>query len=377
MTASFHSLHSQIEFLTELIQSLNNSKDCFGKISILDELPVVQEFLAKSPVLLDLYLGSENVEIIYVVKSVLAIGQGAIVFRELSEKHRAQLDKMIEQLLEIETFYRYAGGIIGYHLTFLKLILEQSEPLLKEDNLEYGWRLQSEIKEVNQIVKWGIESLSTTGELYPIGGAGDRLNLMDKETGESLPAAVLPFLGRTLIEGLVRDVQGREYLYFKCYGKQLTIPVAMMTSIEKENHLQISKVFKTAKWFHRSEKSFYFFLQPLVPVISSEGNWSLTAPLTLYLKPCGHGVIWKLAEEQGVFSWFESQNIHHCLVRQINNPVGGTDKNLLALAGFGRYYKKSFGFLSCERMLYSAEGTNVLIKKKNEEGYSYTLTNIE
>ena len=131
MTASFHSLHSQIEFLTELIQSLNNSKDCFGKISILDELPVVQEFLAKSPVLLDLYLGSENVEIIYVVKSVLAIGQGAIVFRELSEKHRAQLDKMIEQLLEIETFYRYAGGIIGYHLTFLKLILEQSEPLLK------------------------------------------------------------------------------------------------------------------------------------------------------------------------------------------------------------------------------------------------------
>lgn len=41
-------------------------------------------------------------------------------------------------------------------------------------------------------------------EIYPVGGAGDRLGLVDEETGESLPTAVLPYCGRSLLEGLVR-----------------------------------------------------------------------------------------------------------------------------------------------------------------------------
>lgn len=45
------------------------------------------------------------------------------------------------------------------------------------------------------------------GEIYPIGGAGDRLGLMDSDTGESLPAALLPYCGRSLLEGLIRDLQ--------------------------------------------------------------------------------------------------------------------------------------------------------------------------
>lgn len=38
-------------------------------------------------------------------------------------------------------------------------------------------------------------------------GAGDRLGLIDEETGESVPTAVLPYCGRTLLEGLLRDLQ--------------------------------------------------------------------------------------------------------------------------------------------------------------------------
>lgn len=44
-------------------------------------------------------------------------------------------------------------------------------------------------------------------EIYPLGGAGDRLGLVDEETGECLPVAMLPYCGRTLLEGLIRDLQ--------------------------------------------------------------------------------------------------------------------------------------------------------------------------
>lgn len=44
-------------------------------------------------------------------------------------------------------------------------------------------------------------------EIYPLGGAGDRLGLVDEVTGECLPVAMLPYCGRTLLEGLIRDLQ--------------------------------------------------------------------------------------------------------------------------------------------------------------------------
>lgn len=38
-------------------------------------------------------------------------------------------------------------------------------------------------------------------------GAGDRLGLIDESSGDSVPTAMLPYCGRTLLEGLVRDLQ--------------------------------------------------------------------------------------------------------------------------------------------------------------------------
>lgn len=38
-------------------------------------------------------------------------------------------------------------------------------------------------------------------------GAGDRLGLKCDITGKSVPTAMLPYCGRTLLEGLVRDLQ--------------------------------------------------------------------------------------------------------------------------------------------------------------------------
>ena len=80
---------------------------------------------------------------------------------------------------------------------------------------------------------WGLEELPRMAEVYPLGGAGDRLGLSDPETGESLPAALLNYNGRTLIEGLNRDLTALDWLYNKTHVTQVRTPVAVMTSAAK------------------------------------------------------------------------------------------------------------------------------------------------
>jgi hypothetical protein len=226
-------------------------------------------------------------------------------------------------------------------------------------------------------VRRGIEQLPTMGELYPVGGAGDRLQLTDAETEEPLPAAVLVFEGRTLLEGLIRDLQAREYLYYKLFGEQVTTPIAMMTSHEKDNHAYILDTIKENGWFGRPKESITCFIQHCVPVMSLEGHWLVDKPMQLILKPGGHGVIWKEALEQGVFNWYEGHCRKHLLVRQINNPIAGTDDALLAFTGIGCSRQKEFGFASCQRRVRSPEGVNVFCVKAGEDGYACSITNIE
>ena len=94
------------------------------------------------------------------------------------------------------------------------------------------------------------------GEIYAAGGAGDRLNLIDPETGEALPAAQLRFLGRPLLELMVRDLEAKEYVYFKCFNKQLLTPIGIMTSEEKNNDFHIRQICESLKWFRRPRENF-------------------------------------------------------------------------------------------------------------------------
>lgn len=377
-----NTLKKQVVELKALLSSLQHAKTYADKLAILDALPVVKDFLKHSESI-QTFLKSLTPEAAYAIKSIMAIGQGPTVFKiETNIKDRFnRLILLLEQLLEIEIFYQYMGGIIGYHLTVISLILSHQTSASPPSNTRYirphGLHLVTDQPEVRQAVRWGIESIKNLAVIYPLGGAGDRLNLTDDATGTPLPAARLPFLGHSLLEGLIRDLQGIEYLSFKLFGKQLLTPIAIMTSVEKNNHVHVLRICKERNWFGRPSESFYFFIQPVVPVITIEGNWSLAAPLTLMLKPCGHGVLWKLAEEQGVFHWLKSQGRHQCLIRQINNPLAGTDNSLLALIGIGCHDDKAFGFASCERLLNSDEGTDVLIETQTSQGYDYCLTNIE
>ena len=60
------------------------------------------------------------------------------------------------------------------------------------------------------------------------------------------------------------------------------------------------------------------FKQPLVPVVSAEdGQWLLPEGLAPLLKPGGHGAIWKLMLDQGIFDWLSHHDREGAIVRQI------------------------------------------------------------
>lgn len=359
---------------------LANASSLEKKNHLLSQEKTVQAYLADNPVISALFKDF-SLEEAFAIRSLIAIGQAATVF---SGYHggfpEAEIKPLLKVLLDLERFYSKQGGIIGYHQTVLQLIMSH-EKNESADGYRYrkpmGLDLTQDTDEVRQAIFWGIQSLPTMAEIYPVGGSADRLDLHEESTGNPLPAAMLRFEGQTLLEGLMRDVQAREYLYYKLYHTQTITPIAMMVSEEKSNQTYILNLLKENHYFNRPKDKFFLFLQALVPVITKQGNWSMTGPLQLTLKPGGHGVIWKVAQDEGVFAWLKRDHRTAAIVRQINNPLAGTDHTLLALAGLGCKGKKAFGFLSCDRLLNSAEGVNILKEQQEKDGYRYCISNIE
>lgn len=377
-------IKQQIDFLEALCAQLTEARDLAGKLDVVQKSPFTIQFLQSSPPLQTLLKKFDPLGQ-FIIQTILAIRQGPIVFRDLEQldhPHKA-LSALVKNLSEIEKFYDFLGGIAGYHLLVLKMIAakQNHQPADVSEDVSYeepeGEDISQNNAETRLAVRLGIEHMQELAEIYPIGGAGDRLNLKDEKNGDALPAAQLLFCGRTLLEGLIRDLQGREYLHHKLFGGQLHIPIAMMTSHEKHNHQRILDICESNQWFGRLQKNFDFFIQLLVPMVTIEGNWAMHAPLHPILKPGGHGVIWKVAKDHGVFDRLAKIGRTKALIRQINNPVAGLDAGLLALMGIGCHQHKDFGFASCPRMLNTPEGMNVLREKKKPDGYEYCITNIE
>lgn len=358
-----------MNILNALVDRLKIASSVQEKLALLNENANVQG--AESALFSAL---SEEEEL--VVKSILAIGQGDKIFKNLSEK---LFKKFIKELLPLETFYESIGGIVGYHLTTLRLLGErekEAEAIPANYHPFLGIDISNE-QDVRESIAFGIEQMPYLAEIYPVGGAADRLRLQDERTGNFLPAAKLIFCGKTLLQHMIVDLQAREYLYYKLHGKQITTPIAMMTSQEKDNHTQILSIFEEHNWFGRPQESFRFFSQPLVPAMDKNGNWCMQGPFQLLLKPGGHGVIWKVALESGIFAWLSAMNRKKALVRQINNLVAGCDYGLLAFTGIGCMENKLIGFASCPRQVKTSEGINVLIERKIQESFEYVLTNVE
>lgn len=357
------SIERRIDLLAPVVQALKSASSVGEKRRALG---VSADFA---------FLGACSEEERLVVESLVLIGQAEMVLQGVEEfPERVRL--LLDDLLAVERFYSEMGGIVGYHWMVLQALAFREKPC----QLEGGRYLSPEGVDISEgaeeSIAWGITHLSEIAEIYPLGGAADRLRLQDAN-GVALPAAKLLFCGKTLLEGLVADLQAREYLHYKLFGKQLVTPIAMMTSKEKGNDAHIQAICEEKGWFGRPKESFRFFCQPLVPAVDSEGNWCLQGPLRMLVKPGGHGVIWKLARDQGIFEWLFSQGRQKVLVRQINNPIAGTDQGLLAFAGLGCREDKWFGFSSCPRQVKASEGMNVLVEREHEGELHYVLTNIE
>ena len=201
----------------------------------------------------------------------------------------------------------------------------------------------------------------------------------DDVTGEPLPSALLPYCGRPLRETLLRDLEGREYVHYKVFGEQHATPVAIMTSDAKGNHTRVEALCEANASFNRGAPSFRLFRQPMVPMVrEGDGRWLVPEAFSPLMKPGGHGVVWKLMLDNGIFDWLRASGRKAALLRQISNPLAGTDGTLLALAGSGLQGGDAFGFASRARRVGASEGCNVLLENPLPEGgYSYSVSNVE
>lgn len=374
-----YKINKKIAFLEDLLEKLEKVNTYTEKVAILDELEEVKK-LEESD--LSVFFETISDEALFFLKSLVAIGQRHLLLALINEKKEIS-KKTIFTLEEIEQFYGKENGIIHYQINILKLIVEKNfeGAHKRESSVTYfkppGLDLSKDSEEVKKAVRFGIENLGSLAELYPVGGAGERLNLSRNDGETALPVALLPFLGTSLIEGLIRDLEAREFLYYKLTGEQLITPILLMVSDEKNNLNHIEKLLEDNNWFLRKKSNFFIFSQPMVPVVTIEGDWVLSSHGELMLRPSGHGVIWKLAKEKGAFDWLKNQRKEKLLVRQINNPIAGVDHGLLGFTGVGFKEKYKFGFSSCERYLHASEGMDVLVEEKTEQGYQYKITNIE
>lgn len=76
--------------------------------------------------------------------------------------------------------------------------------------------------------------------------------------------------------------------------------------------------YKTAMIFMMRDVIPHFYFQPLVPAVSAEdGEWIISRQFMPVCKPGGHGVIWKLAYNKGVFQWFRNHGRKGATVRQV------------------------------------------------------------
>eukprot|EP00892_Ulva_mutabilis_P001452 jgi/Ulvmu1/11307/UM074_0022.1 len=316
---------------------------------------------------------------------------------------KAELTRLADVLAKVHRFYDALGGIVGYQLKCMQLICD-AKAQEYADSCSSGTEAQTDddtevvdyLKpqgpnfqgasgrlEAQRAAGEGLRALPSLAEIYPLGGAGDRLGLVCDDTGEPLPSAMLPYCGRPMIAGLLRDLTAREYLHFRLFGSQHTTPVAIMTSDAKGNHRRVSEVLAAARHFGRPARSFRLFCQPLVPVLeAATGLWVLPAAMRPSLKPGGHGAIWKLMHDNGIFDWLAREGRTAALIRQISNPMAATDCTMLALAGTGHAGGRTFGFASCNRAVGASEGMNVLMRRRSRRDgggweYEYGVTNVE
>ena len=174
----------------------------------------------------------------YLVKCVVAAGQERVLAPPSSDPVQIAnaLRPLVKTLRAVETFYDVLGGVIGYQFAALELIHEQfggpppsvleasgageKKLLIEEErrptsststgSAALETRARACLNETLHVpvgpdlrdgggefaaraAAWGLEELPKMAEVYPLGGAGDRLGLCDPVTGEARPIHWSPY----------------------------------------------------------------------------------------------------------------------------------------------------------------------------------------
>jgi hypothetical protein len=364
--------------ISSLIEKINKARSYQEKKMLIWQTKQCQVFFSHHPALFS-YLENLNDKNAYLLSSLIALNQGELFFKNYP--HIPSFDQSIQKLLslldDVENFYSSIGGVLGYHKTFLHLL--KNEGLQKASiHKPHFIDCQTRSNLVDACIDTGLENLDKTAFIFPIGGSSDRFNLQDPKTKENLPLAFYNFAGKNLLEHLVEQTQALESLYFQTYQKSISCPIVLMTSEAKGNREKIEHFLKEKNYFGRKKESFCVCHQISVPMISEKGTWILEGPLSVSVKPGGHGALWKTMLDQNAFDFLFSQNCKHGIVRQINNPIAGLDYGLLSLLGYGIKHEKKFGFSTCNRPVGSASGMLVLKEIKKSQGMKgFFYSNIE
>ena len=366
------SVEKKLENTTNILLNLPANLD--QKLAFLESSFPIKATLSRFEGILDFYKDAST-KYRYYLALIVSFEQAECILKT-NQFHKKKLISLLDQLFQLDSFYALIGGLPAYYQKFLELLIAKEEN--DTSSLTYYHPPCIDLrKEPEAYVEEGLKALPEMAEIYPIGGAGDRLGLLEPIKNTPLPAAKLVYREKTLLQGLIEDLEAREYLYFQRFGKTCITPIVLMTSHEKNNHSLIQEICEQNQWFGRGKENFLFMTQPLVPVISEEGNWVSESPFTLCTKPGGHGVLWLLAQKEGILKELAHLGRRFALIRQINNPVAGTDNTLLALAGAGVSQNKTFGFVGCQRLVKAAEGMDLLIQRKSRKETLYSLRNIE
>lgn len=304
----------------------------------------------------------------YLVWTLSLLGQVHIVefLLDGDEKLFSKKIRLIDQLQKLECLYENRGGCLGYHVEFSKCLKEKKKYICKNFSpcsfLDVSSLSQQEI---SFHVFLGIQNLLETGFCLLAGGRAERFF----GSPSKRPLASLKFFNKSLLERFLDDIEGLEILYEKFFYKSLTIPLIVMVSSSISEDLCFVEIKKTDRYSNGFLK---ILVQSDFPVISSEGSFLLDNG-ELIMLPGGHGMFWHEAYRQGFFRYFENLGKKHLLIRQINNPLAGLDKNLLLLLGISYAENKSFGVISCPRDERYSEGSWVKVYDKE----TYAHINVE
>ena len=126
----------------------------------------------------------------YLLHVLTVLGQADRIFPSTyQEEHWPQVKSLLDNLQEVEDFYKEEGGLLGYHRLFLDLV-KNDQPSRKKTFIQPP--IIDIRKDFSQIVQTGLQHLPEMAFAFPLGGAADRLNLIDPESHSSLPASLLP-----------------------------------------------------------------------------------------------------------------------------------------------------------------------------------------